>query len=478
MQKELSLAVATASAAIFLTACGDENTTNITETTGIAVVAAGDSLPACGEENVGEIVFAEDSAQVYYCAGGKWTTLKGEQGEQGETGEAGADGKDGENGSDGSSCTATPVDGGIEVRCDGEVVGVIANGKDGTDGEEGSDGKGCIAEAIENGYKILCGGDSIGVLLNGEQGEKGEQGEQGIQGENGSGCKIADLGDGVVEVTCGEGENASTTTLYKAMCGAAAYDPATQICADNQIVVCSEALDGEKITVNGISYQCWEQKWIEEKENWQYLNPAISYEMFKDARDGQIYKSVKIGNQVWMAENLNYDYNEGTAKSYCYNDEQESCAKYGRLYTWAAAMDSAGVFGDGGKGCGFLVTCSAKEPVRGVCPESWHLPSDTEWKTLFTAVGGEDVAGTKLKSKSGWYNNGNGTDEYGFSGVPAGNRDREGLYNDAGKGARFWSSTERGSFPAYLWIFSYGNTTVSSGYHDKFFGYSIRCIKD
>ncbi|SHL29596.1 major paralogous domain-containing protein, partial [Fibrobacter intestinalis] len=428
----------------------------------------------------------------------------------------------------------------------GEVVGVIANGKDGTDGEEGSDGKGCIAEAIENGYKILCGGDSIGVLLNGEQGEKGEQGERGIQGEkgeqgekgldgasctavalednsgfnvicggdtigvlkngekgetgeNGSGCKIADQGDGVVEVTCGEGENASTATLYKAMCGAAAYDPATQICADdyiyelcgtssydpathmcldNQIVsVCSESLDGEKITVNGVSYLCWEQEWIEEKENW-HLNPAISYEMFKDARDGQIYKSVKIGNQVWMAENLNYDYNEGTAKSYCYNDEQESCAKYGRLYTWAAAMDSAGVFGDGGEGCGFLVTCSATEPVRGVCPESWHLPSYTEWKTLFTAVGGTTVAGTKLKSKSGWYNNGNGTDEYGFSGVPAGNRDREGLYNDAGKDARFWSSTERGSFPAYLWIFSYGNTTVSSGYHDKFFGYSIRCIKD
>lgn len=510
MQKELSLAVATASAAIFLTACGDENTTNITETTGIAVVAAGDSLPACGEENVGEIVFAEDSAQVYYCADGKWTTLKGEQGEAG---------KDGENGSDGSSCTATPVDGGIEVRCDGEVVGVIANGKDGTDGEEGSDGKGCIAEAIENGYKILCGGDSIGVLLNGEQGEKGEQGEQGIQGEkgqdgasctavalednsgfnvicggdtigvlkngekgetgeNGSGCEIADLGDGVVEVTCGEGENASTTTLYKAMCGAAAYDPATQICADNQIVVCSEALDGEKITVNGISYQCWEQKWIEEKENWQYLNPAISYEMFKDARDGQIYKSVKIGNQVWMAENLNYDYNEGTAKSYCYNDEQESCAKYGRLYTWAAAMDSAGVFGDGGKGCGYDVTCSAKEPVRGICPEGWHLPSDAEWETLFTAVGGEDVAGTKLKSKSGWYNNGNGTDEYGFSVLPAGNRFDVGNYYNADDYAFFWSRTEHSSVDAYNWDFFYVDTYVRSQYYSKEIGFSVRCLRD
>ena len=476
MKKSLPVVLTVAFMALIV-ACGDENTTNVTnvtETSGIDVVAAGDSLPACGEENVGEIVFAEDSAQVYYCADGKWTTLKGEQGE------AGKDGTDGEVGSDGKGCTAEAIENGYKILCGGDSIGVLLNGEQGEQGiqgekgeqgEKGLDGASCTAVALEDnsGFNVICGGDTIGVLKNGEKGEAGE---------NGSGCEIADQGDGVVEVTCGEGENASTTTLYKAMCGAAAYDPATQICADNQIVVCSEVLDGEKITVNGISYQCWEQKWIEEKENWQYLNPAISYEMFKDARDGQIYKSAKIGNQVWMAEDLNYDYNEGTAKSYCYNDEQESCAKYGRLYTWAAAMDSAGVFGDGGKGCGYDVTCSAKEPVRGVCPESWHLPSDTEWKTLFTAVGGEDVAGTKLKSKSGWYNNGNGTDEYGFSGVPAGNRDREGLYNDAGKDARFWSSTERGSFPAYLWIFSYGNTTVSSGYHDKFFGYSIRCIKD
>ena len=519
MKKSLPVVLTVAFMALIV-ACGDENTTNVTnvtETSGIDVVAAGDSLPACDEENVGKIVFAEDSAQVYYCADGKWTTLKGEQGE------AGKDGTDGEVGSDGKGCIAEAIDNGYKILCGGDSIGVLLNGEQGEQGiqgekgeqgEKGLDGASCTAVALEDnsGFNVICGGDTIGVLKNGEKGEAGE---------NGSGCEIADQGDGVVEVTCGEGENASTTTLYKAMCGAAAYDPAkkfcidgatydlcdsksydlatqfcaadsiyelcgtesydpaTQMCLDNQIVlVCSDSLDGEKITVNGTSYQCWEQKWIEEKANWQYLNPAISYEMFKDARDGQIYKSVKIGNQVWMAENLNYDYNEGTAKSYCYNDEQESCAKYGRLYTWAAAMDSAGVFGDGGEGCGFLVTCSATEPVRGVCPESWHLASDTEWKTLFTAVGGEDVAGTKLKSKSGWYNNGNGTDEYGFSGVPAGNRDREGLYNDAGKGARFWSSTERGSFPAYLWIFSYGNTTVSSGYHDKFFGYSIRCIKD
>ncbi|MGM9984847.1 MAG: FISUMP domain-containing protein [Fibrobacter intestinalis] len=142
---------------------------------------------------------------------------------------------------------------------------------------------------------------------------------------------------------------------------------------------------------------------------------------FQDSRDGQVYKTVTIGTQTWMAENLNYAYLQPTSEedssSFCYNDEPDSCAKYGRLYLWSAAMDSAGVFGDGGEGCGYDVTCSAKEPVRGICPEGWHLPSDAEWETLFTAVGGVDLAGTKLKSKSGWYS-GNGTDDYGFSCCP------------------------------------------------------------
>ena len=511
-----------------IVACGDENTTNVTnvtETSGIDVVAAGDSLPACGEENVGEIVFAEDSAQVYYCADGKWTTLKGEQGE------AGKDGTDGEVGSDGKGCIAEAIDNGYKILCGGDSIGVLLNGEQGEKGEQGEqgiqgekgeqgekglDGASCTAVALEDnsGFNVICGGDTIGVLKNGEKGEAGE---------NGSGCEIADQGDGVVEVTCGEGENASTTTLYKAMCGAAAYDPAkkfcidgatydlcdsksydlatqfcaadsiyelcgtesydpaTQMCLDNQIVlVCSDSLDGEKITVNGTSYQCWEQKWIEEKANWQYLNPAISYEMFKDARDGQIYKSVKIGNQVWMAENLNYDYNEGTAKSYCYNDEPDSCAKYGRLYFWSAAMDSAGVFSDGGKGCGYGVTCSVSEPVRGICPEGWHLPSKEEWSVLFEAVGGEDVAGTKLKSTSGWYGDGNGTDESGFSVLPAGFRYGVGNYYYAGERADFWSSTERGSLNAYRWYFHYGNESVLLIYYDDFkdYGYSVRCLRD
>jgi hypothetical protein len=99
---------------------------------------------------------------------------------------------------------------------------------------------------------------------------------------------------------------------------------------------------------------------------------------------GKTYKTVNIGEQVWMAENLNYN----ASGSVCYNYDPSNCDKYGRLYNWATA--------------------------KIVCPAGWHLPSDAEWDALMTAVGGSSIAGTKLKSRNGWNNNGNGTDESGF----------------------------------------------------------------
>ncbi len=111
------------------------------------------------------------------------------------------------------------------------------------------------------------------------------------------------------------------------------------------------------------------------------LSLAECDETFTDARDGKTYKTVKIGSQTWMAENLNCAYSEGTARSYCYGNDPANCEKYDRLYTWSAAMDSAAVFGDGGKGCGYGVKCTPTYPVRGACPEGWHLPSNAEWDT-------------------------------------------------------------------------------------------------
>ena len=186
-----------------------------------------------------------------------------------------------------------------------------------------------------------------------------------------------------------------------------------------------------------------------------------------DSRDGQTYKTVTIGTQTWMAENLNYE----TANSYCYDDNASYCSKYGRLYTWAAAMDSVGTLSTNGKGCGFGTNCSPTYPVRGVCPEGWHLPTIEEFSTLFTAVVGQSTAGKMLskmlKSTSGWNDyggeSGNGSDAFAFSALPAGDRDSVGSYYDEGD-------------------YAYSLDLYCDGEHlfddYKYYGLSVRCLKD
>ena len=113
--------------------------------------------------------------------------------------------------------------------------------------------------------------------------------------------------------------------------------------------------------------------------------PQYSYGELIDERDGQIYKTIKIGEQTWMAQNLNYAYLQPTStkdsSSECYNNELENCTKFGRLYLWSAAMDSAGIFSLDGKGCGKgSGSCKAQptKGVRGVCPENWHIPTNSD----------------------------------------------------------------------------------------------------
>ena len=193
-----------------------------------------------------------------------------------------------------------------------------------------------------------------------------------------------------------------------------------------------------------------------------------------DTRDGHSYKTVTIGTQTWMAQNLNYE----TANSYCYNENASNCTKYGRLYTWAAAMDSVGSWSANGKGCGYGKTCSPTYPVRGVCPSGWHLPTQTEWNTLFTAVGGSSTAGTKLKSTTGWNGSGNGTDDYSFSALPAGLRSYNGSYYYEGNYAYFWSSTEYDNFSAFNMSLGYSGDDAYLDDNNKYVGYSVRCVKD
>ena len=193
-----------------------------------------------------------------------------------------------------------------------------------------------------------------------------------------------------------------------------------------------------------------------------------------DSRDGLMYKTVTIGSQTWMAQNLNYK----TENSNCYKSSAEYCEKYGRLYLWSAAMDSLGLWSTNGKGCGDLTRCSPTDPVRGVCPEGWHLPSKTEWETLFAEVGGESTASKVLKSTSGWNDDGNGTDDFGFSALPAGYRFVRGDYDLEGFKAKFWSSTEKDNNRAILVSLDSDNDNASLNGNYKFFGLSVRCLKD
>ena len=242
----------------------------------------------------------------------------------------------------------------------------------------------------------------------------------------------------------------------------------------------------------------------EESEDVSPTSAGSTYDVvtgtLTDSRDGQTYRTVKIGDQVWMAENLNYAYTgvpysyydgpigiayTSDSTSWCYDNDPANCAKYGRLYTWAVAMDSVGEWSSNGKGCGYGKTCSvasagAATLVRGICPKGWHLPSYYEWDALFTAVGGSSTAGSKLKSTTGW-NASDGIineDAFGFSAFPAGGRGRDGGYDGEGNNAFFWSSTEDNSSNAYILHLNYYVDNANPRHYNKYSGYSVRCLKD
>jgi len=193
---------------------------------------------------------------------------------------------------------------------------------------------------------------------------------------------------------------------------------------------------------------------------------------FTDTRDGKVYKTVAIGNQTWMAENLNYE----TANSYWYNNSSDSGDIYGRLYTWDAAMAGASSSNSNPSG------------VQGVCPSGWHLPSDNEWKQLEMFLGmsqseadtygfrGTDE-GKKMKSTSGWRDNRNGTNSSGFNALPGGLRTtyRSQLLSQDGL---WWSSSEYSSSASLTRTLFYANDNVNRFQYNKPDCFSVRCLKD
>jgi uncharacterized protein (TIGR02145 family) len=168
-----------------------------------------------------------------------------------------------------------------------------------------------------------------------------------------------------------------------------------------------------------------------------WFNAAISYGSLTDTRDNQTYKTVVIGAQTWMAENLNYTPSSGN--SWCYNNLASNCATYGRLYDWSTVM------------AGSASSDINPSGVHGICPSGWHVPSSAEWTVLEVYVGAS--AGAQLKVNSSLWSTNTGTDAYGFSALPGGSYDGSVFYN-VGNYGFWWSATAYSSTYAYYWIWA------------------------
>jgi len=172
---------------------------------------------------------------------------------------------------------------------------------------------------------------------------------------------------------------------------------------------------------------------------------------FIDKRDGRLYHTVVMPDgKEWMAENLAYNSGDGC---FAYDNEPANVDKYGRLYTWDAAVKA--------------------------CPAGWRLPNDNDWDALFSAVGSS--AGSKLKSQTGW-NTGSGyipgTDEFSFSALPGGGRWSDGDFNNVGNYGFWWSATEDGAGYAHSRDMIYNFEIVYSLWYGKSHGLSVRCLRE
>ena len=467
-----------------LSACGDDVTKvyrTTEENSGVEIAKSADDFDDCDSASLGKMMFASDENAAYVCADSGWTPLP----------EKASDGKDG------ASCTAELLSDstGYKIMCGEDSVGVILNGKTGAKGAKGVDGEAgaagengtsCAVEMLADstGYKVVCGEDSVGVILNGLEGD---------------GCMLTDNGDGTLSQVCGE----TSVTLYKALCGGKAYDPLKAFCSEDSLYSCGEkAYDPVKSFCYADSLYSCGGKPYDPTKSFCYEDSVYTpcgdktydpSKEFCDVRDSTVYDYVQIDNQTWMAENLNYAYPKASetatdSLSFCYDNDTANCTTYGRLYTWAAAMDSTGLASDNAESannCGYGVeNCSATVPVRGVCPAGWHLPDTTEWNKLEKSVAGSlyngatGNVGYALKSTSGWSINGNGSDYFGFGALPAGYRNYKGTFSRVQYLAHFWSSTESSTNGAYGRDLYYYGTVLGTSNLSKDGARSVRCVKD
>jgi len=251
--------------------------------------------------------------------------------------------------------------------------------------------------------------------------------------------------------------------VIKALCGVSPYNSGTHFCHNNTITAkCGgRVYDPDIYTCNGI---------------------VLSY-TFEDTRDQKIYKAVLIGEQVWMAENLNFN----AVGSVCYNDDPANCNTYGRLYNWAMAMGVADMFNNDAN------RYPEYENNKGICPDNWHVPSRSEWLELAAAVGGSGTdgltnAGVRLKAPLF-----GGTNDFGFAALLGGYWQQYATptYSGLESTGNWWSSTQNSGAGINLFQLNYNSNNMSLQSHSCGYGgnnymyisckrhyHSLRCVRN
>lgn len=264
---------------------------------------------------------------------------------------------------------------------------------------------------------------------------------QGLDGKNGKSCSAKDTvssaGVKGYNLDCG---SERIGTIWNGRDGLSAYEIAVQNGYEgseedwiHQITTPNESSSSE-------SSSSEESSSSSSKENWDYLNPDKTYELFTDPRDSQVYKTIQIGTQTWFAENLNYK----MLSTYCYDGEEDACKIYGRLYPHGQA--------------------------KTACPDGWHLPSKDEVMTMYSAAGNN--YNNILSKHHG------GSNSSGFSLLYAGARNASGNYRLLDSDAYLWTSSYGSEAPYAIGPFVVGNNFYASSGSSAANAFSVRCVKD
>ena len=436
--KKISLLYALSS--LFLIACGDSSGDSKSAAPEVVdpvaeTYATEDDLPGCIEKFKGDVALVEKDSVAFKCEDGRWVNK-------------------------------------------GKYIATEENIKNCTSKREGE-----IAYIVDEDKSLVCQ-DGKWVKASAKVPDKIGESAEPAEGSSASNASSSSWNHDVVTGSSSSSEEIASSSRNDEPGEASSASKASSSSSRNDVMGSSSS--NEKITSNSSSSrndaQGESSSSSESSSSFVGCKTAeadnCEYGELVDDRDGQKYKTVKIGDQWWMAENLNYADSVKTpslrGKSWCYDNELDSCAKYGLLYTWAAAMDSVKIYDDGnGVDCGWRKACNLTGVIRGICPKGWHLPSGSEWSSLYSAMG-ESPHAMQAKGFAEWLQ---ATDAFGFSAFPAGRNDG-GRFNEIGFGAHFWTSTEDNGDRANHWGLYASGVRLFSNYDNKYSAFSVRCVKD